>query len=803
MNEKFPPFRLPRPEIAGRKPEGPRFVPLTPDVIARRQEIARLLGAKIEALSQGLRHLTDEQRKAMFVKLEHEGTIELAGTGLKPITRSDRLTLAIPRQDNLDPLAKKVETFGTGNLKRGQPEHGKLVTRLTDIKPGVPTDRLSEELFRDFKNLIRRRFVIFEIEIISLEIGRHKQRAEIQETIEALTTVLTADEYGSLFEHEEIKGTCRAVLRCSGKLFKHLVEDPEWQTRISWFEARPEFETFHTTYQEFDVEKLGSFVSPRDAAPVVCIVDSGVTAGNPFLRPVVREDLFRSFLKSEPDNPYDQNGHGSGVASLAAYYALNLADGATNEGKVWIASARVLDKDNNGEMRLFSAVLGEVVETFVPLGVRIFNLSVGIKNRLWNAEGKRTVARTSWIARKIDELIRKHDVVFIVGTGNLFNDSIEVWNREGKAYSAYFVEEEARMLDPGQAALAITVGATARSTLAVVPKAATAVAEQFQPSPFTRTGPGVRREIKPELVDYGGNLLQNPGGDVVRSNLGTDVIMASHMATPAIAHKRGTSFAAPRVTHKLALILNDLQALGLASIPEHLLRAFLVNSAQYSGLGDEFDTFVQSLDLVQAKHWLNVLGHGLPDPIRATYCDDHSALLYFHGEIGPDKVAFFDVPVPVSLAEAERGVKRLTVTVVSSPRVQRWGLEEYLGTTMRWRLFRGDVDRNQVVEAMSAEEEESEETELPERPKEVRCKLGINHRSRGTVQHDIAEWSAHKHEYSSNHYTLAVAAYHKWGTGSLPYSVIVRIEDTTRTAQVYAEVSNILTQIEIQSRSLI
>lgn len=817
MNENYPPFRLPRPEISDRRPEKPRYVPLPPEVVARRQEIARLLGTQIDAISEYIGRLSDEQRKAIFVKLEHEGKLDLGGTGLKPITKSDHLTLAVPRGKDLAPLAKKVDQFGGGPLKKGQPDNAMLVTRLTGIQPGKPTDRLSEELFRDYARLTKRQSVILEIEIISLESHRNKQRAEIESVLVALEALLRRDQpYGALFEHEEIRGTCRAVIRCSGKAFKNLVEDPEWQTRIAWFEARPQFETFIGTYENFNVATLGPIVSPPVTAPTVCIVDSGITVENPFLKPVAREDLFRSFLTDEKDNPYDQNGHGSGVASLAAYYALNLAEGATNQGRVWVASARVLDRNNEGDNRLFSKVLREVVETFVPLGVRIFNLSVGIKNRLWNAEGKRTVARSSWIARTIDNLSRKFDIVFVVATGNIFNAAIGEWTRDGKPYPAYFAEEDARMLDPGQSALALTVGAAARGTLAVGPRVATAIAEQFQPSPFSRTGPGVRKEIKPDLVEYAGNTLKEPESDIVRSNLGTDVVMASHMETPAVAHNVGTSLAAPRVSHRLALLLSDLQSIGIEPVSANLLKAFLVNSATYSGESDEFKHFVQALDGIRPKHWLNVLGHGVPDEIRATYCDDHSALLYFQGEIEPNKVAIFDVPVPACLADAGICVKRLTVTIVSSPEVQRWGLEEYFGTSMKWRLFRGDVDRAQIIEMMSASDEEADQDEGGDeqsdeeeddagdqsgRPKELKCKLGITQRSRGTIQHDIAEWSAHKAEYSSNHYTLAVAAYKRWGTQPVPFSVVIRIEDTACKAPVHADVQAILATIEAQART--
>src|SRR5205823_4596433 len=125
----------------------------------------------------------------------------------------------------------------------------------------------------------------------------------------------TDQPYGALFEHEELRGTCRAVIRCSGKMFKHLVMDPDWQTKISWFEERPEFETFTSVLENFNVARLGDFVPPHEAAPIVCIVDSGITPGNPFLRPVTRDELIRSFLNDKQDNPYDEHGHGSAVAS--------------------------------------------------------------------------------------------------------------------------------------------------------------------------------------------------------------------------------------------------------------------------------------------------------------------------------------------------------------------------------------------------------------------------------------------------------------------------------------------------------
>ena len=77
------------------------------------------------------------------------------------------------------------------------------------------------------------------------------------------------------------------------------------------------------------------------------------------------------------------------------------------------------------------------------------------------------------------------------------------------------------------------------------------------------------------MVEYAGNYLLDQNGSV-RENPGTNVMMASHQLTPAIAHKSGTSFAAPRVAHKMARILYDMQSLGFYDISASLLKALTI-----------------------------------------------------------------------------------------------------------------------------------------------------------------------------------------------------------------------------------
>ena len=806
MNQEFPPLPLVQPVIAERRKDKPRMMPTPAEVIARRSEIAKRLREQVAPLAAHLRSLSDVERKAVFYKLEHEAGVDVGKLGLKPISEpTEHFTIAIPppRTRSLDGFERNLGKFETGPVThRGTDSfvQNSQMARIQTIAEGQPKDRLSQELFDAYETLIKKDLVLFEVEMLSVAQGENQRRDELQAIRHALVREIGVQ--GTLFEHEEIKGTCRAVVRCTGSVFQSLVEGKAWQTSITWFESRPEFQTFHQVVENFDIKKLGMFSSPSPDASIVCVVDTGVTPGNPFLRSVTKQELLKSFLKKAPDNSSDEYGHGSGVASLVSYYALNLAPGAVNEGRVWVAAARVLNENNECEEgELFSKTLEEAVSFFAPLGVKIFNLSVNVRNRLWNQDAKRTVPRRSWIARKIDHLSREKDIVFVVSTGNIPALDIRHLIQDGHAYPAYLSSEEAAILDPAQAALALTVGSIAPTTLAVGPVVgrARAIAEQGYPSPFTRCGPGVRRDIKPELVDYGGNYLLDEEGGQVRPNTGVSVAMASNKLTPAVVYDAGTSFAAPRVAHKLARVQRDLQSLGINATAA-LLKAVAVNSATQTLDPTELQSLSSSLT-GNGKPHLNILGYGMPDADRATDCDAHSVVLYYQGELTPDHIAYLEVPVPANL-ENSTGAKRLTVTVVHQPEVQRWGLEQYLGTVLKWRMFRGDTSRDEVTGAMSLSDDD--EADQPDLPHELPFNLGIQQRSRGTVQHDITEWKNHKATYSSNHYTLAIAAYEKWGRTNpppIPFAVVVRLEDTARSAEIYSQVKNALISLEIPTRT--
>ena len=292
-------------------------------------------------------------------------------------------------------------------------------------------------------------------------------------------------------------------------------------------------------------------------------------------------------------------------------------------------------------------------------------------------------------------------------------------------------------------------------------------------------------------MERGGNYVLVSGGGVT-TNAGTNVLMASKDGSPSLSHRSGTSFAAPRVAHSIAMISQELALLGVTpSAP--LLKALLVNSAAHPQNGI-LSQFLSDLSPERKEDWLNLYGYGIPDRRRAVEADQYSALLYFQGSLKPDKVAFLSVPVPKELAYAEKGLKRITVTIAFAPEVQRWGLERYFGAILKWRMFRGDIDQDAVVDAMSVEDED-DNSYRQTLDQELNFYPGINLRSKGALQHATFDWTDHQESYSQNHYTLALGSYERWGRANgsdIPYAVVVRIEDLSQTCKVYSLVNNMI-----------
>ena len=784
MNPELPPLALPQPLIRPRRRERPNWYkpPLIP--AADRRLIASRIHAQKRQIDQTLRSLSPEARRAVFLKLRHDRPLtkdDLAGTDLVFMSApgADE-SLVVTRKEGLDKFDERMQKFGEGS-EPGRPKGTELATALRSLELGDPKDRLAEEVFATYDEWCASDWVTYELEIASFAPQPATRRKEVEAILLEIHATLARGVHGNVFEADVSTRSARIVLRSSGAMFREFVENAKWWRKIVFFDARPKFETFSQVVQAFNVGNV-SIEGPHPDAETVCVIDTGVAALNPFLEPALRRDLSRSFIFGCSPTA-DENGHGSGVASLAAYYQLEYENGGSNRAAAFIASARIMtddgqldvarvtdeDEDRQQQARLLSNILREIVAHYRPQGIRIFVLAFQILGHIWSKATRRQVARNAWVARTIDQLSREHDVVFVTITGNVSSHDVGEL-LEGASYPGYLLHPLAKVLDPGQAALAVTSGSIASSAKVVVaPQVPIALPQQ--PSPFTRSGPGFGEAIKPDVVERGGNLVRDPAFNTVVSNAGTNVVMASGKLTPALQNNNGTSFAAPRVAHHLALIANSLRELDVTpSAP--LLRAVLAASAKRP----------TDAEMLGIDENLRLLGYGLPDGFAATDCKKHSVLVYWQGNLSVDANALFKIHVPAELATLGSGQKRIIVSVATAPPVQSWGIAEYLGAETKFRLFCGDKN-SEEIEALLQRDEGEETVAARAGVADLRMKFGINRRSVGTLQRDTYEWRVHREEYSADDYTLAVsltaASWTKNKDIHVPVAVVVRLEDTT------------------------
>lgn len=443
---------------------------------------------------------------------------------------------------------------------------------------------------------------------------------------------------------------------------------------------------------------------PDETDPLVCVVDSGVVSGHPFLRNwVVAERDFDTGENTE----VDQNGHGTSVAGLAVYGDIaNCIETGVWRPKVRICSAKVLRNEENpidlsrpravfpDQNRIEHTIEDAIRHFYDQWGCRVFNLSVG--DDLAPYEGGR---QFPW-AEKLDELARELDIVIVVAAGNRYP---EIPNVDGsladiqRAVRDQVLTQNHRVCNPGTAALAITVGSIARNDAMSVQlggrtlSMADAIpgAPRGGPSPFTRAGPGCsyRRDnqsIKLELADYGGNYaLQRMRTNGFRWNdwhflVGEPTIIREQDGR-FIGSRTGTSFSCPHASHACALAERSLEAVFGAPPSANAIRALVASTAAMPCCGQEW--------LVDEQTALRLVGYGQPTLDRILWSSETSVQLVAETELEEDRLHFYRVPVPASFL-SEKGRRGITVALAYDPPV-RSSRKEYLARTMFIEVMQG------------------------------------------------------------------------------------------------------------------
>lgn len=277
-------------------------------------------------------------------------------------------------------------------------------------------------------------------------------------------------------------------------------------------------------------DSLARFIPMRDYVlrdnDIIAVVDSGISEKTiPSKYIYARE----SYIPTE----YQDNSHGTFVASTILFG--NEINNRQEERPVnfRLLDVTIIPRNNSGIIigeYEFCECLKEMVEKYHDV-VKIWNMSLGFSNILASDDA------VSDVGIFCDELQKEYDVQFVISSGNYVGKPLRIWpNPVGS--------NNDRITAPSDSVMAISVGALAEKDNDI------SISKKDEPSPFSRRGPGGCGLFKPDLTDYGGNLLPDSSFKDV-GILGIDL-------GGAIREDVGTSFSSPLIAYKLSKIYSSL-----------------------------------------------------------------------------------------------------------------------------------------------------------------------------------------------------------------------------------------------------
>jgi hypothetical protein len=519
------------------------------------------------------------------------------------------------------------------------------------------------------------------------------------------------------------------------------------------------------------LDEVGEYEPPSSDAVCIGVIDSGINDGHPLLEGVVAGSFGLGGLDAD-----DEKGHGTAVASLAAYGDIDQSlQRKEFKPRFRIASARVVDANGHfPDMELAPKLVDEAIRRLhSEFGCRIINMSLADPNRMVGI-------RASLWAEALDNLARELDILIIVAAGNA--DSAALTAAHGpnivKAYPSYLIEAPNRILDPAGAINALTVGALAHvnglslddeERVEVQP-----IASAFEPAPFTRVGHGLVGALKPDLLEFGGTAVYN--GLRRRTETGSDrpaagMLTLSHRPTERLfSTYSGTSFAAPIVAWKAAVLLERFP-----DMPANFLRSILGLSATSP------EPALQRLGGLREADKIRVLGNGQIDIEHAVFSDDDRVVLYANEEIELNKFIIYEVPIPERY-QRTKGIRTIDLSLAFDPPVRRTR-RDYQGVKMQFDLIRGMKieDVFEAYRALGSSEEEPDK--IPDRCKCKKLYPGINARSRGTLQRCGFQMKTNISSYGDTYY-LVLRCLGRWATGLMDKQPFTLSAMLTHEAQV-------------------
>ncbi|WP_013320642.1 S8 family peptidase [Gloeothece verrucosa] len=608
-------------------------------------------------------------------------------------------------------------------------------------------------------------------------------------------------EEGESTKYCELPDSFSCRIEISGKGLKDLVSNYPYIFEVS---EPDEFLEMIQRQGLADAASPSFQLDPPDKnAPKVCIIDSGIQERHCLLRAAIDENNSRSWVPGEVNITADyvkNGGHGTRVAGAVLYPNI-IPQTGRQQAICWLQNARILNSDNKLPDKLFPPIIIEdIVNIYHSTGTRLFNHSVT------GSVPCQTQYMSAWAAT-IDQLTWKNDILFIVAAGNLPIDnrigqtrlSIKDHLAANRSYPNYLLEDSCRIANPAQSFQALTVGSVSHKFYNQ--SSLTSMAQPDRPSAFSCSGFGIWESIKPEVVEYGGDLVTDgniPPNLTHPKEVCPELVRSTLHGGSAIASDTiGTSFAAPKVTHIAARLA--------AQFPKEsclLYRALIVQSARWPEWAR-----------ANKENKLGVIrsfGYGIPNLERASRNSPNRVTLYTKGErrIEARQAHIYQVKLPkklISPGEEFEILLEVTLSYKAQPRRTRRNRRRYLSTWLDWECSKKGEDPQQFLKRVLDKYEAPENTEKGQgifkwmlgRQKNYGIVKDVS-RGSGTIQKD---WTIVNSYELTEAFCIAVVGHEGWNNDPdayAPYSLVVSFEALKAEIEIYTEIAQVQVPIEVE-----
>ncbi|MGV3705393.1 MAG: S8 family peptidase [Arcticibacter sp.] len=556
-----------------------------------------------------------------------------------------------------------------------------------------------------------------------------------------------------------------------------------------------------TEGEEIQMEELASdfafpavdITPPEKDSPIICVIDSGIQEKHLYLEPAILTTYSKNYVPDE-DTTADHvpdGGHGTKVAG-SILFGNTIPDDGAYQPPCFLVNARILDAHNRLSDRLFPAeLMEEIADDFD--GIRLFNMSVA-------TSGPCRLNHISTWAAKLDSLIHQRKLLFILAAGNL-KISTGLAERPGvlehitagRDYPRYLLESSCRIANPAQSLLSLTVGSVCNADFEDQDRKSFGTRGRL--SAFSRTGPGLWGCIKPDVVEYGGDLLREKTGFLVTQDDSVSVKVIKTGAN-ATGYAIGTSFAAPKVAHIIA----------------HLAKRFPTESTLlYKALVVQSARLPEHAFHQPNRNTMRAFGFGIPDLQRAVENTPYRITFTTEGKVAAHQANLYSINVPSELTRAGDDydiLLEVTLVYTAEPRRTRKRLKSYFGSWLTWESSKlgesFDDFADRVLKRM--EEETDDENTLQQDVNSIKWVVSTSPgygQVKGMKRQDSAtqkDWVILKSNVLTAELSFAVVGHKGWDKGTdieIPFALVISFEAISKENEIYNKIE-VANRVEVE-----